>query len=100
MGVPEKSRESSSGHLVEEQMDYRARYAAALDDASGGKIDLVLMPAYGVPAVRHGASANMPVAGSYSLLAPVLGYPAGVVPVTRVRAGEEGSRSRQRRLAG
>ena len=47
------------------------------------------MPAYGGPAVRHGASANMPVAGSYSLLAPVLGYPAGVVPVTRVGQGED-----------
>jgi fatty acid amide hydrolase len=78
--------------LVEEQIDYRARFAAALDQAAGGKIDLVLMAAYGVPAVRHGASANMPVAGSYSLLAPVLGYPAGVVPVTRVRVGEESGR--------
>src|SRR5262249_1802892 len=81
---------------VEAQTDFRARYAAALDAPAGGKIDLVLMPAYGVPAVRHGASANMPVAGSYSLLAPVLGYPAGVVPVTRVRAGEEFDRPASR----
>jgi len=36
----------------------------------------------------------MPVAGSYSLLAAVLGYPAGVVPVTRVRTGEEGGRNK------
>jgi fatty acid amide hydrolase len=74
---------------VEDQMSYRAAFAAALDASAGGPVDLVLMPAYGVPAVRHGASANMPVAGAYSLLSPVLGYPAGVVPVTRVRAGEE-----------
>lgn len=79
---------------VETQMDFRARYMAALDAPAGGKVDLVLMPAYGVPAVRHGASANMPVAGSYSLLAPVLGYPAGVVPVTRVRADEETGRAK------
>jgi fatty acid amide hydrolase len=79
---------------VEAQADFRARYAAALDAPAGGKVDLVLMPAYGVPAVRHGASANMPVAGSYSLLAPVLGYPAGVVPVTRVRANEETGRAK------
>ena len=77
---------------VEDQMNYRAAFAAALDSSPGGPIDLVLMPAYGVPAVRHGASANMPVAGSYSLLSPVLGYPAGVVPVTRVRAAEESGR--------
>jgi fatty acid amide hydrolase len=78
---------------VEDQMNYRAAFAAALDGPPGGCIDLVLMPAYGVPAVRHGASANMPVAGTYSLLSPVLGYPAGVVPITRVRAIEESGRT-------
>src|SRR5205823_4154153 len=40
---------------VEDQMNYRAKFAEALDRAPGGRIDLVLMPAYGVPAVRHGA---------------------------------------------
>lgn len=79
---------------VEDQMNYRAAFAAALDGSPAGRIDLVLMPAYGVPAVRHGASANMPVAGTYSLLSPVLGYPAGVVPVTRVRATEESGRTK------
>ncbi|WP_186294021.1 amidase [Bradyrhizobium guangdongense] len=74
---------------VEDQAAYRAAFASVLDGVAGGPVDLVLMPAYGVPAVRHGASANMPVAGSYSLLAPVLGYPAGIVPVTRVAAGED-----------
>ena len=42
------------------------------------------------------ASADLPVAGAYSLLAPVLGFPAGVVPVTRVRAGEETDRPQTR----
>lgn len=79
---------------VEDQMNYRAKFRAVLDAGAGGPVDLVLMPAYGVPAVRHGASANMPVAGSYSLLAPVLGYPAGVVPVTRVRTDEESGREK------
>lgn len=79
---------------VEDQAANRGAFAAALDGVSGGPIDLVLMPAYGVPAVRHGASANMPVAGTYSLLAPVLGYPAGVVPVTRVAPGEDVGRGK------
>jgi fatty acid amide hydrolase len=34
----------------------------------------------------------MPFAGTYALLSPILGYPAGVVPVTRVRADEESGR--------
>ena len=70
-------------------IDYEQAFRHALDQAS---LDLVLCPAYGVPAVRHGAANDMPVAGAYSLLAPVLGYPSGVVPVTRVREDEESDR--------
>jgi fatty acid amide hydrolase len=73
-------------------MEFRGRFRDALDRAAGGPIDLILMPAYAVPAVRHKATINMPFAGSYALLSPVLGYPAGVVPVSRVRADEESGR--------
>ena len=34
----------------------------------------------------------MPLPGAYAPLVPVIGFPAGVVPVTRVRAGEESER--------
>jgi len=78
---------------AEAAIDYRHAFHDAM---KGGGIDLVLCPAYGVPAVHHGASADLPVAGAYSLLAPVLGFPAGVVPVTRVRAGEETDRPQTR----
>jgi fatty acid amide hydrolase len=76
---------------VEAALDYEQAFRRQMR-----ALDVVLCPAYGVPAVRHGASADMPVAGAYSLLAPVLGYPAGVVPVTRVRPGEESDRPASR----
>jgi fatty acid amide hydrolase len=79
---------------TERVMDFQARFRDALDRAPGGPIDLVLMPAYAVPAVRHKATINMPFAGSYALLSPILGYPAGVVPVTRVRADEASGRQK------
>ncbi|HEX9329486.1 MAG TPA: amidase family protein, partial [Reyranella sp.] len=89
-----------AGHywrMVEAAIDYRRDFHDAMDRGQGdGAIDLVLCPAYGVPAVPHGASADLPVAGAYSLLAPVLGFPSGVVPVTRVRAGEETDRPQTR----
>jgi hypothetical protein len=66
----------------------------------GGPVDLILMPAYAVPAVRHKATINMPFAGTYALLSPILGYPAGVVPVTRVRADEESGRKEIHRCRG
>lgn len=75
--------------LVEAQAAYRARFRAALDADPGGPFDVVLCPAFPLPAMRHGASEELILGGAYTCLFNVLGYPAGVVPVTRVREGEE-----------
>jgi fatty acid amide hydrolase len=76
--------------LVEAQLAYRARFAEALDRDAGGPFDLVLCPPCPLPAFTHGAARDLAVPGTYSMLPNVLGFPAGVVPVTSVRAGEEG----------
>ncbi len=78
--------------MVERMMNWRRDFSRSLDAAEGGPIDLILCPAYAVPAQRHGASLLMPLPGAYAPLAPVTGFPAGVVPVTRVRSGEESDR--------
>jgi fatty acid amide hydrolase len=57
---------------------------------------VVLCPAYAVPAVRHGATELMPMPGAYSPIANVSGFPAGIVPVSRVRTGEESDRPESR----
>lgn len=84
--------------VVEAQMEYQRRFAQALDHADGGPFDLILCPATALPAWRHGAGQNLVLAGAYTALYNVLGYPAGVVPVTRVRAGEEVGRKPSRDL--
>jgi fatty acid amide hydrolase len=76
---------------VETLMDYRARALAALDD-----LDALVSPAAPLPALRHGATAEVGVMGIYNVVYNVLGWPAGVVPVTRVRAGEDASRPASR----
>ena len=50
---------------------------------------MILCPACALPAFSHGSSRDLLTAGAYSLLFNLLGYPAGVVPVTRVRNDEE-----------
>jgi fatty acid amide hydrolase len=82
--------------LVEAQHAYRERFLAALDTADGGPFDVILSPACSLPAFTHGASADLVTAGPYAILYNVLGYPAGVVPVTRVRPGEESERPASR----
>ena len=82
--------------LVEAQRAYQARFAAALDGLDGGPADLVLCPAFALPAVRHGATEELLLGGAYTILWNLLGYPAGVVPVTRVQSGEESARPASR----
>ncbi len=84
--------EGSALKSVEEDLTaYRAAYTRAMDAAG---VDLVLSPPVAVPALRHGASRYLSVANvaAYTLLYNVLGFPAGVVPVTTVKSGEESDR--------
>jgi fatty acid amide hydrolase len=80
--------------LVEQQMDYRRDFLRALDTDDGGPFDVIVCPAFSLPALRHGASKDLVTAGAYAILYNVLGYPTGIVPVTRVRESEESQRKR------
>ncbi|HVR73206.1 MAG TPA: amidase family protein [Planctomycetota bacterium] len=75
--------------LVEEQAGYQRRFMDALE---ARRLDALLCPPSGLPALRHGCYYST-FAGSYTILYNLLGFPAGVVPVTRVREGEESDRS-------
>jgi fatty acid amide hydrolase len=84
--------------LAEAQLDYQRRFQGALDRAEGGPFDVVLCPACALPAWNHGAARDLVLAGASTVLYNVLGYPAGVVPVTRVRPDEEVGRKPSRDL--
>ncbi|HJT55983.1 MAG TPA: amidase [Ktedonobacteraceae bacterium] len=82
--------------LVEEQMAYQQRFLRALDQDNGGPFDLILCPACSLPAFTHGSAHDLILAGGYTALYNVLGYPTGIVPVTRVRSDEEVDRTPSR----
>jgi fatty acid amide hydrolase len=77
---------------VEAQEAYRDSFRNSLDRDAGGPFDVILCPPHSLPAFRHGASRDLVLAGTYAAMYNVLGYPAGVVPVTRVRADEQEGR--------
>lgn len=78
--------------LVGERNQYRQRFLAALDTEH---FDALLCPPHALPALTHGSSGTLNVtnAGSYAILYNLLGLPAGVAPITRVRPSEESERS-------
>jgi fatty acid amide hydrolase len=78
------------------QEAYATRFAEALETVEGGPLDALICPACALPALRHGASRALGTAGAYATLYNLLGYPAGVVPFTRVGASEAVGRSRSR----
>jgi fatty acid amide hydrolase len=65
---------------------YRRFFAAALDADS---LDAVLGPVHAVPAVLHGTSHEVVRGQSYASLWNLVGYPAGVAPVTAVAGAED-----------
>jgi fatty acid amide hydrolase len=52
--------------------------------------DLVICPPHATPALPHGSSRDFTIGGSYAFRYNFLDFPAGVVPVTTVRAEETG----------
>jgi len=78
--------------LVARRDAYRNRFESALKVAG---IDVILCPPSALPALTHGASADLgPASFNYTMVYNVLAWPAGVVPVTRVRAVETDRRPR------
>jgi fatty acid amide hydrolase len=71
--------------VTERLRRYRAEFLEEMDTAG---IDALLCPAYATPALPHGASKGFTLASSYSMVFNATQFPAGVVPVTRVRGIE------------
>ncbi len=85
--------------LSELRLDYIERFGKAMDAAEGGPLDLLLGPASPLPAFTHGAAKELGVPGIYVTVSNLSGQPAGVVPVTRVKPGEESDLPASRDLA-
>jgi fatty acid amide hydrolase len=71
--------------LTDRLRTLRTQLLDALDDQG---IDLLLCPPYATCALPHGASKNFTLASSYSIVFNATQFPAGTVPVTRVRSDE------------
>jgi len=82
--------------LVEAQMTYQRRFLTALNQADDGPFDLILCAASALPAWKHCSSGDLGAAGTYTILYSLLGYPTGIVPITRVRSDEEVGRAPSR----
>jgi len=72
--------------LAADRMAMRRR---ELDHWSQAQIDLLLCPAHTVPAIHHRKSGDFTLSVGPSARWNLLDFPAGTVPVTRVRADEE-----------
>jgi len=80
----------------EDALAFQQGFASAMERSDGGPLDVILGPPCPLPAFRHGTTKDLGVAGVNTGQYNLLGYPAGVVPVTRVRAGEESERAESR----
>jgi fatty acid amide hydrolase len=71
--------------LTDRLRSYRLELLEAMERSG---VDALLGPVMATPAFPHGASKNFTLASSYTIVFNATQMPAGVVPVTRVRADE------------
>jgi fatty acid amide hydrolase len=70
--------------------------AAFMQQCRTQMLDAFLAPVHALPAMQHGKPIDLIIAASYSFVTNLLGIPAGVVPITRVREGEDATRPASR----
>ncbi len=87
--LPRATRTADYFDVLARRAALRAAVLAEWDRAG---IDVLICPAVATPAFLHGASGDLLDAVSYAFTWNVLGFPAGVVPVTLVRDDEEAGR--------
>ena len=81
--------------ITERLRGYGTTFLEAMDR---DQIDALVCPAYATPALPHGGSNGFTLASSYSISFNVTQFPAGVVPVSRVRSGETARSASRDRL--
>ncbi|MEZ5739916.1 MAG: amidase family protein [Burkholderiaceae bacterium] len=89
LAAPTKSADGLM-RLLYRRFDYETRFVDAM---ARGRYDALLCPALPIAAPPHGTVNDMADFWGSALLFNSLGLPAGVAPVTRVRAGEQGRRA-------
>jgi len=81
---------------IDERNRYRAAFMAAME---AEQLDAILSPACALPALTHGSSNYLVQDATYTMPYNLLGMPAGVVSVTRIRPGEESERAPSKQLS-
>jgi fatty acid amide hydrolase len=76
-------------HLVKRRAIYRTQWLQAMVTSG---LDAILCPPFALPALTHGSSSDPFPAATYAVPFNVLGFPAGVAPITTVRPDEESDR--------
>ena len=82
--------------LADARTDFRAKFVQSLDD---GRFDAVICPPFAVPAPTHNTCQHLLPAAGYAIVYNVIGAPAGVVSITKVRPDEESDREVTRDMA-
>ena len=71
---------------VADRKEIQQAWMQAIADAD---LDVIICPGGALPAYPHGAAGELSASCSYTFLFNLLHFPAGTVPFTRIRAGEE-----------
>ena len=82
--------------LADARTNLRTKFLQSMDD---GHFDAVICPPFALPALTHNTCQHLLPAAGYAIVYNVIGAPAGVVSLTKVRPDEETDRDVSRDMA-
>jgi fatty acid amide hydrolase len=92
-------RNTSAAAYWELVRDRKEYVRSAATQFAKDRIDAIIAPPHGLPALLHGTSAETITGGVFSFVPNLLGLPCATLAATRVRPGEESDRPRSREIS-
>lgn len=73
--------------------EFTKKYLLVMNNSPIGRLDAIISPVFPLPAILHNTADRIGLGGTYTIQNNVLGFPAGVATVSKVKKEETISRS-------
>ena len=75
--------------LTEKMDSFKNKYLSAMDNSPIGKLDAIISPIFPLPTILHNTADRIGPGGAYSIQNNVMGFPAGIATISKVKEAED-----------
>ncbi len=81
--------EKNLKELTNKMNRFKNKYLSAMDNSPIGRLDAIISPVFPLPAILHNTADRIGSGGTYTTQNNILGFPAGVATISKVKEAED-----------